>query len=99
MGIRARKPVWRDPQMQRFGVPLRSCLHYPIHRIGDLLNRGLLATALARDCADRTLTKSGVGVEKLPFRINQPKFGGYKMPWNPRRSLIRHPRAILFSPI
>jgi hypothetical protein len=40
-----------------------------------------------------------VGIEQGNHRIKQPKFGGYKMPWNPRRSLIRHPRAILFSPI
>jgi len=40
--------------------------------------------------------KSGVGVEKVPFRQKQAKFRGYKMPWNPRGSFIAHPDAILF---
>jgi hypothetical protein len=40
--------------------------------------------------------KSGVAVEKLTFRLEQPKFGGCKMSCDPRRSLITHPNAILF---
>ena len=40
--------------------------------------------------------KSGVPVEKVPFRCKWPKFEGYKMSRDPRRSLITHPVAILF---
>src|SRR5215469_15383642 len=38
-------------------------------------------------------------IEKLPFLVKQPKFGGYKMPWNWRTSLKSHRDAKLFSPI
>jgi len=39
---------------------------------------------------------SRVAVEKVQFRRKRSKFGGYKMPWNPRGSLITNPDAILF---
>jgi hypothetical protein len=42
------------------------------------------------------LSKSGVAVEKLPFRRKLPKFGDRKCPDDPRESFIAHPGAILF---
>jgi hypothetical protein len=40
-----------------------------------------------------------VGVEKVRVPPKQPKFGGYKMSRKPRKSLVGHPDAILFSRI
>jgi hypothetical protein len=40
--------------------------------------------------------KSPVLVEKVPFRCKWPKFEGYKMSRDPRRSLITQADAILF---
>ena len=51
MGIRSCKPFWSDPQMQWFGVPLRSCVHDAFRRIDNVLNWGLPAAALTWNCA------------------------------------------------
>jgi len=37
-----------------------------------------------------------VGVEKLQFSPKQPKFGGYEMSKELRKSFVGHPNAILF---
>jgi hypothetical protein len=44
----------------------------------------------------RKVVITPVAVEKVQFRRKRSKFGGYKMPWNPRGSLITNPDAILF---
>jgi len=57
----------------------------------------LVANFAGSSC--RQLLITGVGVEKLALGRKQRKFGGQKMPCDPRRSLITHPEAISFSRI
>jgi hypothetical protein len=40
--------------------------------------------------------QSGVAVEKLTFRLKEPKFGDRKCPGDPRKSIVGHPDAITF---
>src|ERR1017187_7038918 len=42
------------------------------------------------------MLKSGVGVEKLPFRLKQPNLGDRKCLPDPRKSIVGLPDAILF---